>query len=331
MFAVSQSGDGELKLAVAVGKKVTLLRWKHPVVWSTWSVGSNKDVADGFETIKEVTVGEAPILMTLVFTSSHESLVCVGYKHQFELISESGNVSRIHVIDKQKKATLVSAVDVYEEEESELLISFNHQSIFKRLTGEQSSNFSFQWNSAPNSVVCAFPYLLAFTTNTIEIRLVVNANLVHTLVLPKVCLISAKADIYFSASPPKSSNPSAYTTGSVQPPSPTAVQEKTSLYKISTISLMGQFLDPPLARKTHDDAVHAAPNTALDSSGEELSVTKQLSYSSLESQDAFADSVIPAKEPAIRTNSCPQSGKVSEPVDPQGAVKHSSNGSWTTV
>lgn len=52
--------------------------------------------------LQEVTVGEAPILMTLVFTSSHESLVCVGYKHQFELISESGSVSRIHVIDKQK-------------------------------------------------------------------------------------------------------------------------------------------------------------------------------------------------------------------------------------
>ena len=52
--------------------------------------------------IQEVTVGEAPLLMTLVFTSAHESLVCVGYKHQFELISESGNVSRIHVIDKQK-------------------------------------------------------------------------------------------------------------------------------------------------------------------------------------------------------------------------------------
>ena len=52
MFAVSQSGEGELKLAVAVGRKVTLLRWKHPVVWSTWSVGSSKDVADGFETIK---------------------------------------------------------------------------------------------------------------------------------------------------------------------------------------------------------------------------------------------------------------------------------------
>lgn len=52
MFAVSQSGDGELKLAVAVGRKVALLRWKHPVVWSTWTVGNIKDVADGFEIIK---------------------------------------------------------------------------------------------------------------------------------------------------------------------------------------------------------------------------------------------------------------------------------------
>ena len=94
---------------------------------------------------------------------------------------------------------------------------------------------------------------------------------------------------------------------------------------------MGQFLDPPLARKTHEDAVHAAPNTDLDSSGEELSVTWQLSNSSLESQDTFTDKDIPAKESAIRTNSCPQSRKVPEPVDPRGPVKYSSNGTWTTV
>lgn len=32
------------------------------------------------------------------------------------------------------------------------LLCLTDQSMFKRLTGEQSSNFSFQWNSAPNSV-----------------------------------------------------------------------------------------------------------------------------------------------------------------------------------
>ena len=49
---MSQSGEGELKLAVAVGKKVILLRWKHSVVWSTWSLGNNRNLAEGFDTIK---------------------------------------------------------------------------------------------------------------------------------------------------------------------------------------------------------------------------------------------------------------------------------------
>lgn len=150
-------------------------------------------------------------------------------------------------------------------------------------------------------------------------------------IISMIVYFASQADIYFSASPPKSSNTSANTTGSIQPPSPTAVQEKTSLYKISTISLMGQFLDPPLARKTHEDAIHAASNTALHSSGEELNVTRQLSDSSLESQENSTDGDIPTKELASRTNSCPQSSKVSEPVDPRDAVKYSSNGTWTTV
>lgn len=55
-----------------------------------------------FFVAQEVTLGDAPSLMTLVYTSCHESLVCVGYKHQFDLISEAGDVSRIHSIDKQK-------------------------------------------------------------------------------------------------------------------------------------------------------------------------------------------------------------------------------------
>ena len=36
---------------------------------------------------------------------------------------------------------------------------------------------------------------MAFTRNTIEIRLVVNGTLVHTLVLPKVHLIAAKVSL----------------------------------------------------------------------------------------------------------------------------------------
>ena len=40
--------------------------------------------------------------------------------------------------------------------------------------------------------VCAFPYIMAFTPDTIEIRLIINGNLLHTMTMPKLFLISSK-------------------------------------------------------------------------------------------------------------------------------------------
>lgn len=40
--------------------------------------------------------------------------------------------------------------------------------------------------------VCAFPYILAFTTDSIEIRLVVNGNLVYTAVVPELQLSASR-------------------------------------------------------------------------------------------------------------------------------------------
>jgi hypothetical protein len=49
-------------------------------------------------------------------------------------------------------------------------------------------------------VVCAFPYIFAFTTDSMEIRLIINGNLVQTMILPKLALICSKVrtpDFYF--------------------------------------------------------------------------------------------------------------------------------------
>ncbi|XP_033108543.1 GTPase-activating Rap/Ran-GAP domain-like protein 3 [Anneissia japonica] len=88
---------------------------------------------------------------------------------------------------------------MYEDDEPELLLTYNHVSQFKLLTGESSSEFDIYWNSAPQSVVCAFPYILAFTPDSIEIRLLVNGNLVHTMTAPRLKLISSKCDMYFTS------------------------------------------------------------------------------------------------------------------------------------
>lgn len=51
----------------------------------------------------------------------------------------------------------------------------------------------FQWHAEPIAVVCAFPYIVAFTeAHTIEVRLIINGSLVHSILLPHLQFITAK-------------------------------------------------------------------------------------------------------------------------------------------
>ena len=87
---------------------------------------------------------------------------------------------------------------------------------------------------------------------------------------------------------------------------------------------MGQFLDPPLSRKVQLDV--SAPANGNHASDDELATSTQRSDSPVKEEDTVHSDV-----PASRTTSCPWERKVSEPVDPRGAVKYSGNLSWTTV
>lgn len=52
-------------------------------------------------------------------------------------------------------------------------------------------------------IVCAFPYIIAFTSNSMEIRLIVNGNLVHTMTMPKLQMVACKNDIFFATTAPE--------------------------------------------------------------------------------------------------------------------------------
>lgn len=75
---------------------------------------------------------------------------------------------------------------------------------FQKLQEENKSNeYDFHWNTSPTSIVCAFPYIIAFTSDTMEIRLLVNGNLVHTVTMDDLQLITSKRDIYFATTAPE--------------------------------------------------------------------------------------------------------------------------------
>lgn len=201
LYALSRPGGSHLRMAAAVGRRLLVLQWRHSAAWTTWCAASDTDTVDGFQLVRELLVPEAPTLLTLV--DSPDNHICVGYRHQFDLVSEkTGDATRLHSVDAAK-AHLVAALDIYEDDEAELLLCYNHTTHFQKLSDESTTEFDFQWNAVPDNIVCVFPYIMAFTYESIEIRLIINGNLVHNMVMPKLKLITSKSDIFFVSTAPE--------------------------------------------------------------------------------------------------------------------------------
>lgn len=78
-------------------------------------------------------MAEPPTLITLVDSTlggsagGADNYICVGYRHQFDLVGErSGEVVKLHAVEGSR-AHLVAAVDLYEDEEPELLLCYNRK------------------------------------------------------------------------------------------------------------------------------------------------------------------------------------------------------------
>ncbi|XP_063235173.1 GTPase-activating Rap/Ran-GAP domain-like protein 3 isoform X2 [Bacillus rossius redtenbacheri] len=210
LYAVSRPGGSHLRVVVAIGRKLLVMQWKHSTAWTAWCPASDTDTVEGFQYIREIQAGEAPMLVTLVDSTpgaagrAADNHICIGYRGQFDLVNErTGEVARLHCVDGSRPH-LVAALDLYEDDEAELLLCYNHTCHFQKLSEEiVTTEFDFHWNSVPSAIVCAFPYIFAFTTDSMEIRLIINGNLVQNMIMPKLALICSKNDIFFATTAPE--------------------------------------------------------------------------------------------------------------------------------
>ncbi|XP_047379774.1 GTPase-activating Rap/Ran-GAP domain-like protein 3 isoform X5 [Sciurus carolinensis] len=213
LYAINTHHSRELRIVVAIRNKLLLITRKHNkpsgMTSSLLSPLSESPVEE-FQYIREICLSDSPAVMTLVDGPTEESdnLICVAYRHQFDVVNEStGEAFRLHHVEANR-VNFVAAIDVYEDGEAGLLLCYNYSCIYKKvcpfnggsfLVQPSASDFQFCWNQAPYAIVCAFPYLLAFMPDSMEIRLVVNGNLVHTAVVPQLQLVASRSDIYFTA------------------------------------------------------------------------------------------------------------------------------------
>ncbi|XP_071379423.1 GTPase-activating Rap/Ran-GAP domain-like protein 3 isoform X1 [Centroberyx affinis] len=217
LYSINTHHGSELRIVAAIRNKLLLITRKQPRLegFSAIATGADSPVEE-FQYIREICLCDPPVVMALVDgpTGENDNMICVAYKHQFDLINEStGDAYRLHHVDANR-VNFVAAIDVYEDGEAGLLLCYNYICYYKKvcpfngstpMIQSNTSDFHFSWNQMPNAIVCAFPYILAFTTDSIEIRLVVNGNLVYTAVVPELQLTASRSDIYFVSSAPVSS------------------------------------------------------------------------------------------------------------------------------
>uniref|UniRef100_A0A803TF93 GTPase activating Rap/RanGAP domain like 3 n=1 Tax=Anolis carolinensis TaxID=28377 RepID=A0A803TF93_ANOCA len=214
LYAINTHHGNELRIVAVIRNKLLLITrkfWQWEGLSSPPSTSpQSESPMEEFQYIREICLSDVPAVMALVDgpTGENDNLICVAYRHQFDLVNEStGEAYRLHHVEASR-VNFVAAIDVYEDGEAGLLLCYNYVCYYRKvcpfnggsfLVQPSASDFHFSWNQVPYAIVCAFPYILAFTTDSIEIRLVVNGNLVHTAVVPALQLVASRSDIYFRA------------------------------------------------------------------------------------------------------------------------------------
>ncbi|GAB1286252.1 GTPase-activating Rap/Ran-GAP domain-like protein 3 [Apodemus speciosus] len=361
LYAINTHHSRELRIVVAIRNKLLLITRKphKPSGLPGASLLSplSESPVEEFQYIREICLCDSPAVMALVDGPTEESdnLICVAYRHQFDVVNEStGEAFRLHHVEANK-VNFVAAIDVYEDGEAGLLLCYNSpyggsqpsmtavledlmpssglhvpdSCIYKKvcpfnggsfLLQPSASDFQFCWNQAPYAIVCAFPYLLAFTTDSMEIRLVVNGNLVHTAVVPQLQLVASRngadgtprsvpmlsllrevcmrcSDIYFTAattmhegsSGGSSKGASAHTSPQTPPARDTPLFpsslgegeiQSKNLYKIPLRNLVGRSIERPLKSPLVSKVI--TPPTSIGLGVAAIPVTHSLSLSRME-------------------------------------------------
>ncbi|CAG9575577.1 unnamed protein product [Danaus chrysippus] len=199
-FDVLEQGEGgKTFLAVAIGRRILLMIEE-----------ANPDHEMGFEYthVKDIQLSESPILIKLI--DNEVGVLVVGYKHHWDVLemNTTQTVKRAEGSEDcgPQRGTLVNALRIGDDRDGQIILCYNHTCHFERLTSkglESDVEYDFHWTTVPTAVVCAFPYIMAFAEDLLEIRLVANGSLVHAACIPGLKILCGRRDIFYVACAPE--------------------------------------------------------------------------------------------------------------------------------
>ncbi|KAF6775418.1 hypothetical protein AHF37_05885 [Paragonimus kellicotti] len=125
-FALSRSTVQPLKIAAVVHKRILIYQWQmitgHSL--SSWNQIMQLNTLDSLQLIREVPIFDP--VQTLTFIEGIPGgRLCIGHRNQFDLIDERNREIIQLYRTESSRNQVVSAHELWEEEEAELLLCFS--------------------------------------------------------------------------------------------------------------------------------------------------------------------------------------------------------------
>ncbi|PAV76655.1 hypothetical protein WR25_23381 [Diploscapter pachys] len=202
-FSPSDESGLRLNIVACVGKKLLLLRWAFGPLGRI-SLGA--DLTNNFTMLTSHSLPEEPTTICVYEKGSYQSVVkvIVLAKSNLYIVNLTEGTEEIVQFDVPKfdKHILRSASDG--ESDEFVLLHQNNTLLFDEQEGKWRHEKTF-WSTSLNDFAFRFPFIIGFGEDLIEIRLAVNGNLLASMYMPSVKLLSSKRDVVFSVERPFSS------------------------------------------------------------------------------------------------------------------------------
>lgn len=210
---------GTCKVAIAMGKKIRTFQFlaKNPARVPGMGSGGS------FAQIGEYTCSDHVLTMS-VTNAGGAGTICAAFRSgEFVLINiDTGSLSPIRISEAATASinpvgcTMVGDPD--DPDVVEYMISYNQVACFVDADGLASRDYNVKFSGRPHAVTCVGPYLLGFTSTTIEVATMINGSLVKTIEMPGCKFLANQNGIYFLSQ----------------------VDKKVMLYKMSHEALTGR-------------------------------------------------------------------------------------------
>uniref|UniRef100_A0A915KRP0 CNH domain-containing protein n=1 Tax=Romanomermis culicivorax TaxID=13658 RepID=A0A915KRP0_ROMCU len=318
VFSMTGNDSFRLTLALCTGRKLSIYRarMKNQQIFDS-------NIMDFFELIREINCNEEPFKMSIFESGLHADIkIAILAKSDLSILtiedSSSITVYRPTNTKIARESSLIVSSDLDTEDilltsQSKPCMNYNpfefsenqknSTLIFDLFENDFSSPLSITWTNNPSSVAYCFPFILAFGSDTIEIRLGVNGNLFASLSMAGVSLLASKEDIFFVTtgesgdgkcgpmtivSEPKvrvtkSSLPASFLTSAAMYPKPKCLPTvKCSFYKISVKNLL---------KGGRTSSSHSKATTSASSHGSETKTSFGDSFSASISPGSCASNI----------------------------------------